>query len=76
MSNKQAPTNYRQTRRDEERRLVILVIAALVVVGTGLIGLIWGANAALLGGLCLLGGAALIGGLWLLLGLVQKWVDE
>jgi hypothetical protein len=76
MSNKQAPTNYRKTRRDDERRLVILVIAALVIVGTGLIGLIWGANAALLGGLCLLGGAVLIGGLWLLLGLVQKLVDE
>jgi hypothetical protein len=76
MSNKQAPTNYRKTRRDDERRLVVLVIVALVVVGTGLIGLIWGANAALLGGLCLLGGAVLIGGLWLLLGLVQKLVDE
>lgn len=76
MADKQAPTDYRKTRRDEERRLVILVIAALVVVGTGLIGLIWGANAALLGGLCLLGGAALIGGLWFLLGLLQKAVDQ
>jgi hypothetical protein len=76
VSNKQAPTNYRQTRRDDERRLVILVIVALVVVGTGLIGLIWGANAALLGSLCLLGGAALIGGLWLLLGLIQKLVEK
>ncbi len=76
MSNQQTPTNYRKTRRDEERRLVILVIAALVGVGTGLIGLIWGANAALLGGLCLIGGAILIGGLWFLLGLVQKLVDQ
>lgn len=76
MSNKQTPTDYRKTRRDEERKLVILVMAALVVVGTGLIGLIWGANAALLGGLCLLSGAVLIGGLWLLLGLLQKLVDK
>lgn len=76
MTNKQAPTDYRQTRRNEERRLVILVIAALVLVGTGLIGLIWGANAALLGSVCLIGGAALIGGLWLLLGLAQKLVDQ
>lgn len=76
MADKQAPTDYRKTRRDEERRLVILVIAALVVVGTGLIGLIWGANAAFLGGVCLIGGAALIGGLWFLLGLVQKLVDQ
>jgi hypothetical protein len=76
MSDKQLPTDYRKTRRNEERRLVILVILALVVVGTGLIGLIWGASAALLGGLCLLGGSALIGGLWLLLGLAQKLVDD
>lgn len=76
MPNKQAPTNYRKTRRDDERRLVILVIAALIIIGTGLIGLIWGANAALLGGLCLVGGAVLIGGLWLLLGLLQKLVDQ
>lgn len=56
MPDQQPPTNYRKTRRDEERRLVILVILVLIVVGTGLIGLIWGAGAALLGGLCLLGG--------------------
>lgn len=76
MTNQQTPTNYRKTRRDEERRLVILVIGTLLVIGTGLIGLIWGGTAALLGGLCLLGGAVLIGGLWFLLGLVQKLVDE
>ncbi|HXV44674.1 MAG TPA: hypothetical protein VEC96_16555 [Anaerolineae bacterium] len=76
MSDQQLPTNYRKTRRDEERRLVILVILALIIVGTGLIGLIWGVSAALLGGLCLLGGAALIGGLWLLLSLAQKLVDD
>jgi len=76
MSDKQLPTDYRKTRRNEERRLVILVMLALIVVGTGLIGLIWGASAAMLGGLCLLGGSALIGGLWLLLNLVQKLVDD
>jgi hypothetical protein len=52
------------------------VIFVLVVVGTGLIGLIWGVNSALLGGLCLVGGAALIGGLWLLLSWLQKIVEE
>jgi hypothetical protein len=76
MQNKQPPTNFRKTRRDQERTLVILVMLALVIVGSGLIWLIWGANAALLGGLCLLGGAVLIGGLWLLLGLIQKLVGE
>jgi hypothetical protein len=76
MPDQPLPTNYRKTRRDEERKLVILVILVLIVVGTGLIGLIWGAGAALLGGLCLLGGSALIGGLWLLLNLIQKFVDN
>lgn len=76
MPDKSLPTNYRKTRRDEERRLVILVIAVLMIVGTGLIGLIWGAGAALLGGLCLLGGSALIGGLWLLLTLAQKFIED
>ena len=70
------PTDYRRTRRKQERNLLYLVIFVLVVVGTGLIGLIWGVNSALLGGLCLVGGAALIGGLWLLLSWLQKIIEE
>ncbi len=76
MPDKPLPTDYRKTRRLEERRLVLLVIVALVGIGTGLIGLIWGGSAALFGGVCLVGGAVLIGGLWFLLGLLQKLVDE
>ena len=70
------PTNYRQTRRQQDKNLLYLTIFVLVVIGTGLIGLIWGFRSALLGGICLLGGAMLIVGLWLLLSLIQKWVDE
>ena len=58
------------------RNLLFLVMFVLVVVGTGLIGLIWGLNAMFLSSICLVSGAALIGGLWLLLTLIQKWVDE
>ncbi len=76
MPDQPLPTDYRKTRRDEERRTVFLVVLMLVGVGTGLIGLIWGGQAALLGGLCLAGGAALITGLWFLLVLLQKLVDE
>lgn len=72
----QTPTNYRQTRRRQDRNLVLLVMGVLVVVGTGLIGLIWGLKAALSGSLCLLAGAAFIGGLWWLLSLAEKWVDN
>lgn len=70
------PTDYRQNRRRQEKNLLYLVIIVLVGVGATLIGLIWGGQAALLGGACLVGGAILIGGLWLLLSLIQKWVDE
>jgi hypothetical protein len=70
------PTDYRKTRAKRERALLILVIFVLVVIGTALIGLIWGVRSAVLGGLCLTAGAILIGGLWLLLSLIQKWVEE
>jgi hypothetical protein len=72
----QPPTNYRQNRRRQERIQLILVLVVLVGVGAGLISLIWGVRAGLLGGLCLTAGAALIAGLWLLLSLIQKWVGE
>jgi len=72
----QPPTDYRQTRRNQERMQLVLVLLVLVVVGTGLIGLIWGARSALLGGVCLLAGALLIVGLWLGLSLVERLIDE
>lgn len=71
-----APTNYRKNRRSQERKLLFLVLFVLVVIGTGLIGLIWGLDSALTGGLCLLSGGVLISGLWLLLSLIEKWVQE
>ena len=75
-SDKLTPTNYRKTRRTQERNLLLLSVIVLVGGGAGLIGMIWGAREAFLGGICLLGGAGLIVGLWLLLSLIQKWVDE
>lgn len=70
------PTDYRKIRRDQERMQIFLVFFVLLVVGTGLIGLIWGVEQAILGGVCLLGGALLIGGLWLGLSLLQRFFDE
>ena len=70
------PTNYRLNRRKQERTLLLLVLFVLVVIGTGLIGLIWGMRSAVLSGICLFGGAVLIMGLWLLLTLIQKWVED
>ena len=68
--------NYRKTRRIQDRQLLGLVIFVLVVGGTALIGLIWGIQSALLGGICLLGGAILIGGLLLLLNVLEKLMNE
>lgn len=70
------PTNYRKNRRQRERMLLLLVLFVLVGIGTGLIGLIWGANSAFLGGICLLGGGTLIVGLWFLLSLLEKLVGN
>lgn len=70
------PTNTRENRRRQERSLLYLTVFVLVVVGTGLIGLIWGGRAAFLGAIFLVGGAVLIGGIWLLLSLLQKFVDD
>lgn len=53
-----------------------LVVGVLLVVGTSLIGLIWGLQAALVGGACLFAGAAFIVVLWLGLSLAQRWLEE
>ena len=70
------PTNYRQTRRKQDRVLLILVVFVLVGVGTGLIYLIWGFQDAVAGLACLLPGGLLIIGLWFLLGFIEKWVSD
>ena len=69
------PTDMRKYRRQSERQLVLIVIAFLVLVGGGLIGLIYGRMAMLSALPCLLGGAAIIGGLFLFLELVERWVE-
>jgi protein-S-isoprenylcysteine O-methyltransferase Ste14 len=76
MNDKNRPTNTRRDRHNADRKLVILVIATLVIVGGGIIALVYGPTA-LIGALpCLLGGAILILGLWLLLTLLEKWRDS
>jgi hypothetical protein len=72
----QPPTNLRRFRRERDRKLLILVILTLVVVGGGLIGLILGLEALLTALPCLLGGALLILVPWLLLTAVEKRRDR
>ena len=74
--NQRPPTDYRRNRRQNERRLLYAVLAVLVLVGGGLITLIWGPGAGLSGLVCLLGGAGLIVALWLVLTLVERWAGD
>ncbi len=76
MSTLRPPTNYRKTRRDRDRALFGLVLFFLVVIGSGLIWLIWGTQAAITGGICLFGGGLFLVVLWVLLSLMQKGLDK
>ena len=66
-------SNSRQARQKENGRYLWLVLLTLVVVGGGLIGLIYGWSALLTAVPCLLGGAALILIPWGVLTLLEKW---
>jgi hypothetical protein len=70
------PTDYRRLRRQTERRLLYAVLAVLVLVGGGLITLIWGPGAGFSGLVCLLAGAGLIAVLWLLLTAIERWTED
>lgn len=70
------PSDYRRYRRQTERNLVIAVVTVLVLVGSGLVLLIYGPGAGISSLICLLFGAGAIGGLWLFLTLIERWVDD
>lgn len=70
------PGNMRHYRRQSDNRLLALVIFVLVVVGGGLIGLIFGWQALATAVPCLLGGAFLILVPWGLLTLAEKWRNK
>jgi hypothetical protein len=69
------PTNYRKSRRQFERRLLYAVLLVLVVVGSGLITLIFGPGVGVTSLVCLLFGAGVIGSVWLLLTLMERWTN-
>lgn len=66
----------RRNRRNNELRLVGLVIFCLVVVGGALITLFLGPEALITAMPCLLGAAGLILGLWSLFAIIQWWLDR
>ena len=71
-----APTDARRARKRQERQLLALVMAVLVVVGGGLIALIQGPSALITALPCLLAGAGAILILYLLFLLVERWITR
>ena len=70
------PTDYRRYRRETDRKLAIAVVLFLLVVGTGLIAIIYRPSAGALALICLLGGVGIIALLWILLSLIERWVRD
>ncbi|MCP4356700.1 MAG: hypothetical protein GY796_01620 [Chloroflexi bacterium] len=73
---KRPPSNPRRYHQENDRKFLIMVIFTLVVVGGGLIALIFGPVALLTALPFLLGGTLLILVPWGLLTAVQKWRDQ
>ena len=66
----------REYRKKLERRLVIAVVIALLVVGSLVIGLVYGWRSVFTGLICLVPGAAILGLLWLVLGWLERVVNR
>ena len=74
-SKERPPTDYREIRKRHERWTLIAAIVVLVVVGGGLIGLIFGFSQLLTALPCLMGGAAVIAALYLFFVLAERWAQ-
>ncbi len=70
------PTDTRRIRRQTDRQMLLLVLGGLLIIGGGLIFLIYGKWALATGLLCLIPGAGLILFLWGLLTLIERWVGD
>jgi len=70
------PTNTRRDRRQADTLYLRLTLAALLLLGGGLIYLIYGGWAFATALVCLLGGGGVILLLWALLTLIERWVRE
>ncbi len=66
------PTDMRAYRRQTERRLVVAIVLMLVLVGSVIIGLVYGWTSVFTGLLCLLPGAGTFILLWALLTGIER----
>ena len=69
------PTDYRGLRKRNERWLLIAAIVVLVVVGGGLIGLIFGFSQLLTALPCLLAGAGIMALLYGVFVVMERWSE-
>ena len=77
MPNKLRPiADLRAFQRREDRRLILVVMLFLVIVGGATIGLVYGWGTALTGAVCLAVGAGVLGLLWLILVVVERWAGR
>lgn len=75
-SESRPPTDYRRYRRETERRLAVAVVLFLLLVGSGLIAIIYRPSAGILAFMCLLGGVGIITLMWIILTLIEGWVGD
>jgi hypothetical protein len=69
------PTDRRRQRRGDQRRLIAIVVAFLVIGGAATIALVYGTGAAALGLVCLLSGAGVLLLVWGILGLLERFAS-
>jgi hypothetical protein len=74
MSNRRRSFDSQRHRQQTQSRLVFGGLLILLVVGGGLVWLIYGHAAALTTVLCLSAAAGVLGLLWLILALLDRWV--
>jgi len=75
-SKERPPTDYRGLRQRNELWLLAAAFVVLVVVGGGLIGLLFGLGNMLTALPCLLAGAGAIAILYLFFALIGRWADK
>lgn len=75
-NSKRPPTNYRELRKQQERKFIWMALLALIIVGSIVIWLVYGIGAVLTALPCLLGGGALISLGYFLLSWLEKWLDR
>ena len=63
----------RRHMQQTQGRLIVAGLALLIIVGGGLVWLMYGDAAAITAVSCLLVAAGLVGLLWLLLAILEKW---